>query len=75
MESHSARNPPMLRLCWQGCTRGGGGKESKFTTKIVDTIVVNVLRYLTFSQNQPLKSADDKQIGVLRDTRQLDIVI
>ena len=37
--------------------------------KNVDTITVNVLRHLPFRRNQPLKSADDKQIGVLHDIK------
>ena len=56
---------------------GGGCRESKFKKNIyfVDTNIEKVLRYLPISRNQPLKSADDKQISVLRDIRQLDIVI
>jgi len=33
--------------------------QNRFKKKNVDTIVLNVLRDLPFSRNEPLKSADD----------------
>jgi hypothetical protein len=37
------------------------------TTDFVDTMITNVLRDLPFSRNQPLKSADDWYIGILKN--------
>jgi len=36
------------------------------STDFVDTIIFNVLDDITFSRNQPLKSADDKYIRIFK---------
>ena len=39
--------------------------EIQKDTEFVDAIMLNVLRDLAFSRNQPLKSADGLYIGIL----------
>jgi hypothetical protein len=55
-----------------GC-RTAAPSKSKFKkkTEFVDTIVSEVLPDLSFSRNQPLKSADDKYKKILKNKKKL----
>jgi hypothetical protein len=59
-----------------GHTQGGGvpgfspqtpENQNLKNTDLVDIMISNVLRDLLFSRNQPLKSTDDRHIGILKD--------
>jgi hypothetical protein len=61
----------------EGLTQGGGAagllpaqttqKRNLKSTDFVDVMMSNVLRDFAFSQNQPLKSADDQHIRILKN--------
>jgi hypothetical protein len=59
----------------QGEHPKGGGRAAacpqikiqKKKCNFVDTMISNTLRDLTFSLNQPLKSVDDRYIGILKN--------
>jgi hypothetical protein len=72
----------VLHRCVQGRTQGGGGSrraaapshtpkrpKRKFKKNIdfVDIMISKVLRDFPFSRNQPLKSADDWYITILKN--------